>query len=51
MVDKSGQGLPAALVLKTDLGEREVNTVWLAPEGGPGWRGYDLDTRTAILDG
>jgi hypothetical protein len=51
VVDKSGLGIPAAVILKTESGEREVNTVWLTPEGGPGWRGSDLDTLTAILDG
>ena len=28
--DRSGQGLPAGVVLKTRLGEREINEVWLA---------------------
>ena len=50
VVDKSGQGIPAAVVLKTDLGDREVNTVWLDLEDDLGWQGYDQETLTA-LDG
>ena len=51
VVDKAEQGLPAGVVLRTDLGEREINEVWLAPEHAPGRQGYDLETLTAILDG
>jgi CheY-like chemotaxis protein len=51
VVDKSGQGIPAAVVLKTDLGDREVNTVWLDLEDDLGWRGYDSETLTRLLDG
>ena len=51
IVDKSGLGIPAAVVLKTELGEREVNTVWLDLEDDLGWQGYDPDTLTALLDG
>jgi two-component system CheB/CheR fusion protein len=31
-VDKGQEGLPPAVVLNTRLGEREVNSVWLAPD-------------------
>jgi hypothetical protein len=31
VVDHGEQGLPAGLVLKTRLGEQEVNAVWLVP--------------------
>jgi hypothetical protein len=51
VVDKADLGIPAGVVVKTDLGEREINEVWLAPEDGPGWQGYDLETLTALLDG
>ncbi len=33
-VDKSHQGIPAAVVLRTRLGDREVNQVWLALTAG-----------------
>jgi hypothetical protein len=29
-VDKSDQGLAAALILRTEIGEREISEVWLA---------------------
>jgi len=51
VVDKSEPGIPAAAVLKTNLGEREVNTVWLAPYSDTSRQSYDLDTLTALLDG
>jgi hypothetical protein len=37
VVDKADQGIPAAVLLRTHLGEREINAVWLAPapEGVP----------------
>ena len=35
VVDKSRLGIPPAVVVKTRLGEREINKVWLAPLGGP----------------
>jgi hypothetical protein len=35
VVDKSSLGIPVAVVVKTDLGEREINVVWLAAEGEP----------------
>ena len=52
VVDQSQRGLPAAVVVKTLLGEREVNEVWLAradegrrkPAGD--WQGY----RAEVLD-
>jgi hypothetical protein len=34
LVDKSRQDIPAAVVVRTGLGEREINAVWLAAEGG-----------------
>jgi hypothetical protein len=34
LVDKSHQGIPPAVVVRTGLGEREINAVWLAAEGG-----------------
>jgi hypothetical protein len=34
-VDKSHLGIPAAVLVRTDLGEREINLVWLAVEGEP----------------
>jgi hypothetical protein len=53
VVDKSHLGIPACAVLRTRLGVREINEVWLTPfgltgagEGGDGaWDGYcaDLD--------
>ena len=30
IVDKGHLGIPAAVVVRTDLGEREINVVWLA---------------------
>ena len=30
VVDKGRYGLPAGVILKTQLGEREINEVWLA---------------------
>ena len=45
VVDKSEQALPAGVIVKTDLGEREINTVWLAAVNDPGWQGDD-----ALLD-
>jgi hypothetical protein len=30
VVDKSDQGLAAALILRTEIGEREISEVWLA---------------------
>jgi hypothetical protein len=40
-VDNSDQGLAAGLILRTEIGEREVSEVWLAldPEPGDGTRG------------
>jgi hypothetical protein len=35
-VDHTDQGLAAGVVLRTDLGEREVSEVWLEPAGEPG---------------
>jgi hypothetical protein len=35
VVDKSHLGIPACVVLKTNLGEREINEVWLTSSGGP----------------
>ncbi len=38
VVDHAGLGLPPGVVLKTRFGEREINTVWLAPAGPqPSW--------------
>jgi hypothetical protein len=34
-IDRSGLGLPAAVVLQTALGEREINEVWLEPAPVP----------------
>jgi hypothetical protein len=51
VVDHTPDDIPQGLLLKTRLGEREVNSVWLAPEGEPDWQGYDLETLTALLDG
>jgi hypothetical protein len=55
-VDKSHQGIPAAVIVETKLGEKEVNQVWLelaggrAGEGGlPGpWEGYCPSVLLAI---
>ena len=51
VVDKSRQGIPPAVVVKTRLGEREINEVWLAPadEPGPG-EGYSPDVLLALDD-
>ena len=35
VVDKSPLGIPPALIVKTRLGEKEINQVWLAPVGEP----------------
>jgi hypothetical protein len=35
VVDKCDHGLGPDLVLRTDLGEREIPEVWLAPAEGP----------------
>jgi hypothetical protein len=51
VVDKSHLGIPACVVLRTRLGEREINEFWLTPFGatgardeGPGaWDGYGAD--------
>ena len=51
VVDKADLGIPAAVVLKTSLGDREINEVWLAPVDEPSWQGYDPDTLTGLLDG
>jgi hypothetical protein len=34
-VDKGDQGLPTGLIVKTDLGEREINGVWLTTATEP----------------
>jgi hypothetical protein len=41
VVDHADVGLPPGVVLKTQFGEREINTVWLAPAAGgqPGGEG------------
>jgi CheY-like chemotaxis protein len=36
VVDKSGQGLPAGVLIKTHLGEKEVSEVWLQHEPADG---------------
>lgn len=33
VVEHTAEGVPPGLVLKTRLGEREVNSVWLVPVG------------------
>jgi len=35
VVDKSEQGIPPAVIIKTQLGEREINSVWLVPLDEP----------------
>ena len=35
VVDRGGPGLPRGLVLKTQLGEEEVNEFWLTPADRP----------------
>jgi hypothetical protein len=51
VVDKSPQGIPPAVVVKTRLGDREINEVWLtaANEPEPG-QGYSLDVLLALDD-
>jgi hypothetical protein len=43
-VDRRGEGLPWGILLKTKLGEKEINEVWLTgvDEPGPG-EGYSPD--------
>ncbi len=50
LVDKSHLGIPACAVLRTKLGEREINEVWLTPFEEAGrderpevWDGYSAD--------
>jgi hypothetical protein len=58
LVDKSHQGLPPAVVVRTGLGEREINAVWLAAEGGEAARqgplrpgeNYTAETLLALED-
>ena len=58
LVDKSRQGVPPAVVVRTGLGEREINVVWLAAEGGEAARqgplrpgeNYTAETLLALED-
>jgi hypothetical protein len=51
VVDKAHLGIPACVVLRTRLGEREINEVWLTRFGPTGareedrgaWDGYGAD--------
>jgi hypothetical protein len=51
IVDKGHLGIPACAVLRTKLGEREINQVWLTPFGVTdasdevhgAWDGYGAD--------
>ena len=51
VVDKTHLGIPACVVLRTRLGEREINQVWLTPFGATrareedhgAWDGYGAD--------
>src|SRR5215475_4269606 len=49
VVDKSRQGIPPAVVVKTRRGEREINEVWLAPADEPGLgESYNPDVLLAL---
>jgi hypothetical protein len=56
VVDKSQQALPAGVVVRTLLGEREINEVWLAlPRGQEGsrhgagdWPSYSAEVLEAL---
>jgi hypothetical protein len=49
---KSHQGIPPAVVVRTGLGEREINAVWLAARQGPLRPGenYTPETLLALED-
>jgi hypothetical protein len=51
VVDKSRQGIPPAVVVRTRLGEREINQVWLTAVEEPGPNeGYSADLLLALDD-
>jgi hypothetical protein len=57
LIDRSEHDIPPGVIVRTQLGEREINTVWLVtawPGGGEGelgyWEGYSEDA-LAALDG
>ena len=35
VVDQAALGIPPAAVVRTELGEKEINLLWLAPGPGP----------------
>jgi hypothetical protein len=51
VVDQSPQGIPPAVVVKTRLGEKEINQVWLTAVDEPGpSEGYSPDVLLALYD-